>query len=468
MIQKLLEWISNNLLGLTVSIIVFVSFIVIAIWLRKKVFYYLERIFSQIHWEDKTVFLNITKTYFLQLCLILSLYVSLTFTPFPYQLKIFLGKVLSTLFILSLTRPIIILFDMFLYNYLKTKEFFPNGIARIIVNGFKITFFLVALLIIFELWGGVSITPLMLMFFAFVLMALLLNRDVIMNLYYGFEIGKNKLIKSGNYIKIETGEEGYISNITRTNVYIKTPDGKTMLIPNSKIIHSVVTVVNKPLKKATQPFRFSARLHLKELTGLTASNIYELLELLMEVEDSVIYYHTHNFIEEFQYLTPQPANDFALWVSDALGDQVLGEKLSNIDTFEFNTIATLRERIINVIEEEVAKRKEIKEAPNGREFHFIKSLSAVIPTSYIAHDLREFIEILRIVSLDTLYFHIFEARLRLHKGVNDFSIWINDCLQEKGLADKIAFLDPYTYTLEGLRSMIIGIIEKHIEREYAT
>ena len=87
------------------------------------------------------------------------------------------------------------------------------------------------------------------------------------------------------------------------------------------------------------------------------------------------------------------------------------------------------------------RHMDINNAPSGREFHFIRSISAVIPTSYVAHDLREFIEILKLVSLDTLYFHIFESRLRLHKGVNDFSIWINDCLGEKALADEIAVLD---------------------------
>ncbi|MDO9027748.1 MAG: DUF5752 family protein, partial [Candidatus Roizmanbacteria bacterium] len=63
----------------------------------------------------------------------------------------------------------------------------------------------------------------------------------------------------------------------------------------------------------------------------------------------------------------------------------------------------------------------------------------------------------------SLYFHIFESRLRLHRGVNDFSIWLQDCLDEKELSDKIAVLDPYNYTIEGLRSLIIQLIEGQIQ-----
>jgi hypothetical protein len=66
------------------------------------------------------------------------------------------------------------------------------------------------------------------------------------------------------------------------------------------------------------------------------------------------------------------------------------------------------------------------------------------------------------VTVDSIYFHIFEARLRLQKGTNDFSIWMADSLGEKELAEKIANIDPYIYTIENLRSKIIEYIEPYI------
>ncbi len=67
---------------------------------------------------------------------------------------------------------------------------------------------------------------------------------------------------------------------------------------------------------------------MKELTGLKARNLRELADTLKVVPDSVIYYHTHHFLEEHHYLTPQPANDLAMWVEEALGDEVLAERLA--------------------------------------------------------------------------------------------------------------------------------------------
>src|SRR4030042_5518855 len=74
-----------------------------------------------------------------------------------------------------------------------------------------------------------------------------------------------------------------------------------------------------------------------------------------------------------------------------------------------------------------------KEAMPGREFCFMKSVSVVISTPYVAHDLREFVESLHKISLGSLYFHVFESRLRLGRGLNDFTIWLQDSLEESGL-----------------------------------
>ena len=100
--------------------------------------------------------------------------------------------------------------------------------------------------------------------------------------------------------------------------------------------------------KACEPFKFYSMVHLKELTGLKAHNLTELAAILKKVPDSVVYYHTHHFLEEHQYLVPEPANDFALWVTDVLGDEALGERLASIDTFGFPTVGALRSRILHV------------------------------------------------------------------------------------------------------------------------
>jgi hypothetical protein len=215
---------------------------------------------------------------------------------------------------------------------------------------------------------------------------------------------------------------------------------------------------------ATEPLRLCTRLHLSELTGLKASTLQELLELVKTVPGPCIYHHTHRFLQQHQYLSPEPPNDFAYWVSNVLGEYELGEKLASIDIIQYSSVRSLRDRIALVIEEYLQKRPSAakKFVNPGAEFHFVKSVSFVFPTNHIAHSLTELAEILKKITIDSIYFHVFEARLRLEKGKNDLSLWIEKAVGDKVLADKIAQLDPYTFTLEDLRKKIVNLIEKSI------
>ncbi len=218
------------------------------------------------------------------------------------------------------------------------------------------------------------------------------------------------------------------------------------------------------LIKAKEQFRFYTRLHLSELTGLKAADLTQLRNLLKEVPGSSIYHHTHRFLQQHQYLSPEPPNDFAYWITQILGEEELSERLASIDTIQFSYIRNLREKIIKTIEDYLKKNPSAaaKVAKKNEEFHFIKSVSFILPTNYFATDLKEFADILKKITINSIYFHIFEARLRLEKETNDFSLWFENSLGNKKLAGKIARLDPYTRTLEDLRNVVVEMIEKEI------
>jgi len=218
------------------------------------------------------------------------------------------------------------------------------------------------------------------------------------------------------------------------------------------------------LTRAKEPFVFYTRLHLSELTGLKAATLEQLLSLIKDVSGSCIYHHTHRFLQQHQYLSPEPPNDFAYWVAQVLGEDELAEELASIDTFQFTHIKELRQSIVGTIENYLKENSssKLRFAMEGEEFYFIKSHSFVLPTKYAAYDLKEFADILNKITFDSIYFHIFEARLRLGKNFNDFSTWFENALGEKKLADEILKLDPYTYTLDKLRQTLIQLIERRI------
>lgn len=213
------------------------------------------------------------------------------------------------------------------------------------------------------------------------------------------------------------------------------------------------------------PFNFYTRLNLTELLGKKAKNLSELLEGLRTVPGSSIYHHTHRFLQQHHFLSPEPPNDFAYWVTNVLQEEELGEQLASVDIVQFKKISQLREKIISTIEKHMNKKNIFREVFPGDEFHFMKSVTFIIPTQYTANNLAEFLQAVKKISIHSLYFHIFEARLRLEKGNNDFSNWLEIELKETELAKVISKLDPYTQTLESLRQKIINLVERRLNAQ---
>jgi hypothetical protein len=207
-------------------------------------------------------------------------------------------------------------------------------------------------------------------------------------------------------------------------------------------------------------FYFNTKLDQTILLGRTARNIPELLEGIKEVPESSIYHHTHRFLHQHHFLSPEPPNDFSYWITEVLNDAHLGEMLSSVDIIQFQSLEDLRNRFIEILSEQPQQERRSLSAPQGQEFHFMCSRTFVLRTPHLAHDLDEFKEALKRVSVNSLYYHIFDAKLRLEKGENDFSRWFR-YLGKTELAEKVARLDPYTFTLEGLRSQIIRLVEQH-------
>jgi hypothetical protein len=84
----------------------------------------------------------------------------------------------------------------------------------------------------------------------------------------------------------------------------------------------------------------------------------------------------------------------------------------------------------------------------------------------VVYDLEEFVAVIKKITIQSIYFHIFESRLRLEKGNNDFSCWIGTNLGETETARRISELDPYSYTLEELRARILDIVRERTEKKH--
>ena len=210
------------------------------------------------------------------------------------------------------------------------------------------------------------------------------------------------------------------------------------------------------------PFHFYTRLNLVELLGRRAVNVRELLEGVRVVPGTSIYHHTHRFLQQHHYLSPEPPNDFAFWVTTVLQEESLGERLAAIDTIRYAHLRDLRSRLVGVIEEYLQQQQTLRVAPPGEEFHFMDAVSFMLPTGQEVSTLAEFDAALTTAGVNSIAYHLLESRLRLEAEDNDFSRWLEKDMGERDLAAAIRTLDPYTHTLKGLRRRVRQLVGRRL------
>jgi len=211
-------------------------------------------------------------------------------------------------------------------------------------------------------------------------------------------------------------------------------------------------------------FQFLSSASLEKLTGRKANNLEELLNLIKTCKDSSIFYHTFSAFMKMREVRVPYNSDFAIWVSRSLNEKALAEKLMAIDLREYNTINNLRARLIELIESHRKQEPTSLEKIASKPFYLYDIVRIVYLTDKFAYDLKSFRDLLVSVSIYSIYFHFIESRINTKLHANDFSNWIEESLNIPDLAHTVRNIDINIYTVEGLRSRIIQLIDEYIKR----
>jgi hypothetical protein len=213
---------------------------------------------------------------------------------------------------------------------------------------------------------------------------------------------------------------------------------------------------------ARSPFYFNSASHLLRIGREKATTLMELLEAIRTCPESSIFQHTFQTLAEHHFISSGFSNDFSHWAFASCNEVELAERLAAIDVREFTSIATLRERLVHIMESYLQKNPRAAGRVAMEPFYLMASDLVVVPTPYVARNLEEFADGMRRVSIHAIYYHFIDARLRLKLNSNDFSVWLDKELDLPQAADKVNRIDIYTSTLEGVRRSILKVIESDV------
>jgi len=188
-------------------------------------------------------------------CIAIGLYIGLSVSSLPEKYVFYLNRTIHIIIILSITIAGANLVSRLFKNYIQ-KLSLPIPTTGLVHGILKGSIFIIGFLIILS-FLGISITPLITALGVGGLAVALALKDTLENLFSGMHILVEKSIRIGDFIKLETGQEGYVEDITWRTTRIRMLPNNMVVIPNSKLAQSIVTNYYLPEKRMSLPIRVS-------------------------------------------------------------------------------------------------------------------------------------------------------------------------------------------------------------------
>ncbi len=155
-------------------------------------------------------------------------------------------KVLLILVILSGTAVFAKVVVGLLGLYAQVTEALPSTSIFTIFT--KVLIFAVGIMIILQSLD-ISITPMLTALGVGGLAVALALQDTLANLFSGIFVIVSKQVKPGDYVELESGQKGYVTDVTWRNTTIRALANNMIIVPNSKLASTIVTNYYQPQKQ---------------------------------------------------------------------------------------------------------------------------------------------------------------------------------------------------------------------------
>jgi len=193
------------------------------------------------------IIIKAVRTPSIYLCIAIVLYIGIAVSDLPEKYVLYISKAIYIIVIFAMTIAAANLAGKIFTSYIQ-KANLPlptTGLAYGILKG---TILVLGFLIILSLLG-ISITPLITALGVGGLAVALALQDTLANLFAGIHILIEKAVRVGDFIKLESGQEGYVEDITWRTTRIRMLPNNMVVIPNSKLSQSIVTNYYLPEKR---------------------------------------------------------------------------------------------------------------------------------------------------------------------------------------------------------------------------
>jgi small-conductance mechanosensitive channel len=175
---------------------------------------------------------------------LLGVYGAIVTAPLPVNIADLLRKGLLIVFVLSGAAAV----GRLAVNYVNLYTSHVGGklsSTSIFANVTRVTVFVVAALVLLQSLG-VSVTPILTALGVGGLAVALALQDTLSNLFSGLQIMASGHVRPGDFIRLDSGEEGYVVDVTWRNTTIRELPNNLIIVPNAQLAASRFRNYNLP------------------------------------------------------------------------------------------------------------------------------------------------------------------------------------------------------------------------------
>lgn len=198
----------------------------------------LMKLASRTKWKSDDIIVRNIKGWIISWCVITAAIIVLP----TINISVELSKTLLDIFIVLLIFSFTFVIARIIGQYITIRTSEKGAIlpsASIISNLVKIIIYIIGLLFLLQSLG-ISITPLLTALGVGGLAVALALQQTLTNLFAGVQIITSGKIKPDDYVQLDTGEEGYVQDVSWRSTTIKALPNHIIIVPNSKMANAIV------------------------------------------------------------------------------------------------------------------------------------------------------------------------------------------------------------------------------------
>ncbi|MFX0126262.1 MAG: mechanosensitive ion channel family protein [Candidatus Hodarchaeota archaeon] len=226
-----------------IAFIFMIGGLVIGLILEIIVFTRFRRVIAKAKWKGAEIIIRAFRGIPIIWIMMLGCYGAVLTFDFEYLFGVDTSDLFITILFILFTLSILLILARassgFVIHYAGKTEG-ALAATSIVTNLMNFIYLLLGFLIIIQSLG-IDITPLLTLLGVGGLTVALALQPTLSNFFAGVYLLASREFKIGDYIKLDTGEEGYITDMTWRHTIIRPPAGYDIIIPNSKLSTATVT-----------------------------------------------------------------------------------------------------------------------------------------------------------------------------------------------------------------------------------